>query len=198
MLGRIQTKKKSLSALILVTYGLLRTFSNILMVPKAGLEPARISTVDFESTASTDFATSALQVVCGKRVHYTFQRSTCNTYPLFNELSAEKIVAGVTLGSLFERSRACLSGIPAANSTGAACGAPTDDIGDTCGKQHWRSVRRPYGRHRRYLRQTARAQRAAPLRMISTIMCTVHSIISSSALQSSQKQKRRNRMATPF
>ncbi len=28
----------------------------ILMVPKAGLEPARISTVDFESTASTDFA----------------------------------------------------------------------------------------------------------------------------------------------
>ena len=31
----------------------------ILMVPKAGLEPARISTVDFESTASTDFATPA-------------------------------------------------------------------------------------------------------------------------------------------
>lgn len=31
------------------------------MVPKAGLEPARISTVDFESTASTDFATSALK-----------------------------------------------------------------------------------------------------------------------------------------
>jgi len=36
-------------------------------------------------------------------VHYTFQRSTCNTYPLFNELSAEKIVAGVTLGSFFGR-----------------------------------------------------------------------------------------------
>lgn len=33
----------------------------ILLVPKAGLEPARISTVDFESTASTDFATSALK-----------------------------------------------------------------------------------------------------------------------------------------
>ena len=31
----------------------------ILVVPKAGLEPARISTVDFESTASTDFATPA-------------------------------------------------------------------------------------------------------------------------------------------
>ncbi len=54
-------QKKSLSALILVSYGLLRTLSNILMVPKAGLEPARISTVDFESTASTDFATSALK-----------------------------------------------------------------------------------------------------------------------------------------
>ena len=36
----------------------LRSFY-IHMVPKAGLEPARISTVDFESTASTDFATSA-------------------------------------------------------------------------------------------------------------------------------------------
>ncbi len=35
--------------------------SEVLMVPKAGLEPARISTVDFESTASTDFATSALK-----------------------------------------------------------------------------------------------------------------------------------------
>ena len=30
------------------------------MVPGAGLEPARISTVDFESTASTDFATQAI------------------------------------------------------------------------------------------------------------------------------------------
>ena len=100
----------------------------ILMVPKAGLEPARISTVDFESTASTDFATSALQVVCGKRVHYTFQRSTCNTYPLFNELSAEKIVAGITLARFVSK------------------------------------VRRVY---QRYLRQTARAQHAAPLRMTS-------------------------------
>ncbi len=32
----------------------------MIMVPKAGLEPARIYTVDFESTASTYFATSAL------------------------------------------------------------------------------------------------------------------------------------------
>jgi hypothetical protein len=115
------------------------------LVPKAGLEPARISTVDFESTASTDFATSALQVVCGKRVHYTFQRSTCNTYPLFNELSAEKIVAGVTLGSFFGQSKACRLGITVANGKGAACGAPTEDIGDNCGKQHGRGVRRPYG-----------------------------------------------------
>ena len=36
------------------------------MVPKAGLEPAHLSMVDFESTASTDFATSALKG-CGKR-----------------------------------------------------------------------------------------------------------------------------------
>ena len=38
------------------------------MVPKAGLEPARISTVDFESTASTDFATPArkgMRKTCG-------------------------------------------------------------------------------------------------------------------------------------
>lgn len=40
---------------------LLRMIIEELMVPKAGLEPARISTVDFESTASTDFATSALK-----------------------------------------------------------------------------------------------------------------------------------------
>lgn len=81
----------------------------VLMVPKAGLEPARISTVDFESTASTDFATSALQVVCGKRVHYTFQRSACNTYPLFNELSAEKIVivAVFPLPSILSAKDAC-------------------------------------------------------------------------------------------
>lgn len=39
----------------------LLTSIDVPMVPKAGLEPARISTVDFESTASTDFATSALK-----------------------------------------------------------------------------------------------------------------------------------------
>ncbi len=33
----------------------------IYMVPKAGLEPAHPKAVDFESTASTDFATSALK-----------------------------------------------------------------------------------------------------------------------------------------
>ena len=49
------------------------------MVPKAGLEPARISTVDFESTASTDFAT---EEVCGKRCglylsHATMQAPAC-------------------------------------------------------------------------------------------------------------------------
>ncbi len=41
--------------------GLFRMVLEEVLVPKAGLEPARISTVDFESTASTDFATSALK-----------------------------------------------------------------------------------------------------------------------------------------
>lgn len=41
--------------------GLSRMILEEVLVPKAGLEPARISTVDFESTASTDFATSALK-----------------------------------------------------------------------------------------------------------------------------------------
>ncbi len=39
--------------------GLSRMVLEECLVPKAGLEPARISTVDFESTASTDFATPA-------------------------------------------------------------------------------------------------------------------------------------------
>ncbi len=33
----------------------------MLLVPKAGIEPAHPKAVDFESTASTDFATSALK-----------------------------------------------------------------------------------------------------------------------------------------
>ncbi len=32
-----------------------------MLVPKAGIEPACLAAVDFESTASTDFATSALK-----------------------------------------------------------------------------------------------------------------------------------------
>ena len=54
-------QKKKPFGFFSVTYGLLRTFSNIHMVPKAGIEPARLAAVDFESTASTDFATSALK-----------------------------------------------------------------------------------------------------------------------------------------
>lgn len=69
--------------------GLSRMFLEVLMVPKAGLEPARISTVDFESTASTDFATSAL-----KRYAENFVDYTCHTPPCKHEhtpvsLSAE-------------------------------------------------------------------------------------------------------------
>ncbi len=42
-------------------YGRLWTSLEGQMVPKAGLEPAHPKAVDFESTASTDFATSALK-----------------------------------------------------------------------------------------------------------------------------------------
>jgi hypothetical protein len=38
-------------------------------------------------------------------VHYTFQRSARNTYPLFNELSAEKIVDKVMFGSFCRRNK---------------------------------------------------------------------------------------------
>ena len=64
----------------------------ILMVPKAGLEPAHLAAVDFESTASTDFATSALKVVCGKRGHYTQPSGARNSYPVLFGLSVEKTV----------------------------------------------------------------------------------------------------------
>lgn len=50
------------------------------LVPKAGLEPARISTVDFESTASTDFATPARKG-CGKRWDYTCYTPPRKPYP---------------------------------------------------------------------------------------------------------------------
>lgn len=59
------------------------------MVPKAGLEPARIATVDFESTASTDFATSAQKV--GKPSDYTCQADWCKRYAGYLVLDGEKI-----------------------------------------------------------------------------------------------------------
>ncbi len=59
------------------------TSIDVPMVPKAGLEPARISTVDFESTASTDFATSALKGMrerCGLYLsHAAMQAATCSS-----------------------------------------------------------------------------------------------------------------------
>jgi hypothetical protein len=62
----------------------------MLLVPKAGLEPARISTVDFESTASTDFATSALKRYAENVVDYTCNSLTRNSYPLPHNSDAEK------------------------------------------------------------------------------------------------------------
>ena len=55
------------------------------MVPKAGLEPARISTVDFESTASTDFATPARKG-CGKRCGLYLSRATMQA-PAYDSLA---------------------------------------------------------------------------------------------------------------
>ena len=59
------------------------------MVPKAGLEPARISTVDFESTASTDFATSALKRYAENVVNYTCRTPPCKRQLARTSLSAE-------------------------------------------------------------------------------------------------------------
>ena len=59
------------------------------MVPKAGLEPARISTVDFESTASTDFATSALKRYAENVVNYTCHAPPCKRQLALTSLSAE-------------------------------------------------------------------------------------------------------------
>lgn len=61
----------------------------VLMVPKAGLEPARISTVDFESTASTDFATSALKRYAENVVDYTCHAPPCKRQLTPASLSAE-------------------------------------------------------------------------------------------------------------
>ncbi len=64
------------------------------MSAKAGLEPARISTVDFESTASTDFATSALKGRgCGNVVDYTCRAPPCKRRRAKPALSAQKTSA---------------------------------------------------------------------------------------------------------
>ena len=41
------------------------------MVPQVGLEPTRLATTDFESAASTNFATGALALngVCANTIH---------------------------------------------------------------------------------------------------------------------------------
>ncbi len=65
------------------------TSIDVPMVPKAGLEPARISTVDFESTASTDFATSALKRYAENDVDYTCRTPPCKRQLARISLSAE-------------------------------------------------------------------------------------------------------------
>ena len=70
----------------------------ILLVPKAGLEPARISTVDFESTASTDFATSALKRYAENVVDYTCRTPPCKRQLARISLSAE--IFSITLSDM--------------------------------------------------------------------------------------------------
>jgi hypothetical protein len=61
------------------------------MVPKAGIEPACPKAVDFESTASTDFATSALKSYTENEVHYTVNAFLRKTNPAEATLIAEKM-----------------------------------------------------------------------------------------------------------
>ncbi len=70
----------------------------MLLVPKAGLEPARISTVDFESTASTDFATSALKRYAENVVDYTCRTPPCKRQLAPTLLSAE--IFSITLSDV--------------------------------------------------------------------------------------------------
>lgn len=77
---------------------LQETSKEVLMVPKAGLEPARISTVDFESTASTDFATSALKRYAENVVDYTCRTPPCKRQLAPTSLSAE--IFSITLSDM--------------------------------------------------------------------------------------------------
>lgn len=61
----------------------------MLLVPKAGLEPARISTVDFESTASTDFATPARKGYADSGCDYTCHPAPCKRRIESDSLSVE-------------------------------------------------------------------------------------------------------------
>ena len=70
----------------------------VLMVPKAGLEPARISTVDLESTASTDIATSALKRYAENVVDYTCRTPPCKRQLAPTSLSAE--IFSITLSDM--------------------------------------------------------------------------------------------------
>lgn len=77
-MARISGIKKTSVEVYLHTFG-----------AEGGLEPARISTVDFESTASTDFATSALKRYAENDVDYTCRTPPCKRQLARISLSAE-------------------------------------------------------------------------------------------------------------
>jgi hypothetical protein len=57
--GRRSTTKNPQSLVLCGFHGLLGVLLDFLVVPGAGLEPAHLAAGDFESPASTDFATRA-------------------------------------------------------------------------------------------------------------------------------------------
>ena len=89
-MDRLRKARTLLNLLFLWTKAdVSRLKKTLCMVPKAGLEPARISTVDFESTASTDFATSALKRYAENVVDYTCRTPPCKRQLARTSLSAE-------------------------------------------------------------------------------------------------------------
>ncbi len=69
------------------------------MVPEAGLEPAHPKAVDFESTASTDFATQALSTT-RKTLALYLANATTQDLSLKIHLTAFKIISTVS-GKVF-------------------------------------------------------------------------------------------------
>ena len=69
----------------------------VLMVPKAGLEPAHPKAVDFESTASTNFATPALKCVWKTCPLYLRKQPSQQLLLVFSLIGEKKCIWGLLL-----------------------------------------------------------------------------------------------------